>query len=79
MLTRFTGVSFPVLLTAKKKVLVIKLKKKNYTPYSQAACNRQINNSLAHFYFFIYFIFFLSAYSSTFDTTVEWKREEKIV
>lgn len=48
---------------------------KKATPYSQATCNRQVNNSLASFFF----VFFLSASSSNSDTIVEWKRDEKIV
>lgn len=54
----------------------MKKKKKNYdTPHSLAAYNGQINNSLACFSFFI---FFLSAYFSNFDTIVEWERDEKL-
>lgn len=54
----------------------IKKWSKKDTPHSLATCNRQINNSLTCFSFLI---FFLSTYSSNFDTIVEWKRDEKIV
>lgn len=50
--------------------------RKNYdTPHLLAKCNRQINNLLAHFSFFIFFLF---AHSSNFNTIVEWKRGEKL-
>lgn len=50
--------------------------RKNYdTPRLLATCNRQINNLLAHFSFFIFFLF---AYSSSFNTIGE-KRDGKIV
>lgn len=51
--------------------------RKNYdTLHLLATCSRQINNLLAHFSFFIFFLF---AYPSNFNTILEKKRDGKTV